>query len=150
LNFVAATSFDPMDRLPKVLQNEIWEYVRGDKTFWRQSFKCAIYDLDWTGHSVPIQIKSINGQFDVQLVHEERPKTFAVIIFKNRRLVTDVVHDDEAYSVATCSRREDAKRALNFIVALVRLELPNLRSSAIIRKLQRHRHDPSRWESTYF
>jgi hypothetical protein len=24
-----------MDRLPKVLQNEIWEYVRGDRAYWK-------------------------------------------------------------------------------------------------------------------
>jgi len=25
-----------MNRLPQVLQNEIWEYVRGDRAFWKQ------------------------------------------------------------------------------------------------------------------
>jgi hypothetical protein len=27
-----------MDQLPRVLQNEIWEYVRGDRTYWKQQF----------------------------------------------------------------------------------------------------------------
>jgi hypothetical protein len=27
-----------MNRLPKVLQNEIWEYVRGDRAYWKQAF----------------------------------------------------------------------------------------------------------------
>jgi hypothetical protein len=27
-----------MNRLPKVLQNEIWEYVRGDRAYWKQTF----------------------------------------------------------------------------------------------------------------
>lgn len=26
-------------QLPQVLQNEIWEYVRGDRTYWKQQFK---------------------------------------------------------------------------------------------------------------
>jgi hypothetical protein len=26
-----------MNRLPKVLQNEIWEYVRGDRAYWKQT-----------------------------------------------------------------------------------------------------------------
>jgi hypothetical protein len=28
-----------MDRLPRVLQNEIWEYVHGDRPFFKQQFK---------------------------------------------------------------------------------------------------------------
>jgi hypothetical protein len=31
-----------MDRLPRVLQNEIWEYVRGDRTFWKTKHKLVI------------------------------------------------------------------------------------------------------------
>jgi hypothetical protein len=41
--------FDPtsskMDRLPAVLQREIWEYVRGDRTFWRRQFKQCVDDI---------------------------------------------------------------------------------------------------------
>jgi hypothetical protein len=38
------TSSD-MDRLPKVLQKEIWEYVRGDQAYWKQQFSMLIPKL---------------------------------------------------------------------------------------------------------
>lgn len=28
-----------MNKLPKVLQNEIWEYVHGDRPFWKKQFE---------------------------------------------------------------------------------------------------------------
>jgi hypothetical protein len=31
-----------MNRLPRVLQNEIWEYVRGDRAFWKEFHKHAV------------------------------------------------------------------------------------------------------------
>lgn len=31
-----------MNRLPKVLQNEIWEYVHGGRIYWKQQFKQTI------------------------------------------------------------------------------------------------------------
>jgi hypothetical protein len=31
-----------MNRLPKVLQNEIWEYVRGDRAYWKRQFKQTV------------------------------------------------------------------------------------------------------------
>jgi hypothetical protein len=35
-----------MNRLPKVLQNEIWEYVRGDRKFWqRRQFRLVLTEL---------------------------------------------------------------------------------------------------------
>jgi hypothetical protein len=38
-------NLNPMDRLPKVLQNEIWEYVRGDRAYWKQQFQPVIHNL---------------------------------------------------------------------------------------------------------
>lgn len=34
-----------MNRLPKVLQLEIWEYVHGDRTFWRQRFRQCMTEI---------------------------------------------------------------------------------------------------------
>jgi hypothetical protein len=31
-----------MNRLPSVLQKEIWEYVRGDRAFWKQQFESCL------------------------------------------------------------------------------------------------------------
>jgi hypothetical protein len=31
-----------MNRLPQVLQNEIWEYVRGDRAYWKQQFSSLV------------------------------------------------------------------------------------------------------------
>jgi hypothetical protein len=39
------TNFDPMNNLPSVLQREIWEYVRGDRTFWRRKFQQCLDEL---------------------------------------------------------------------------------------------------------
>jgi hypothetical protein len=35
-----------MNRLPRVLQNEIWEYVRGDRAFWRNLHEDVMTELD--------------------------------------------------------------------------------------------------------
>jgi hypothetical protein len=34
-----------MNRLPKVLQNEIWEYVRGDRAFFKSQFQIVMTEL---------------------------------------------------------------------------------------------------------
>jgi hypothetical protein len=34
-----------MDRLPQVLQNEIWEYVRGDRAHWKQQHRALINEF---------------------------------------------------------------------------------------------------------
>jgi hypothetical protein len=36
-----------MNRLPAVLQREIWEYVRGDRAFWKGQFELVIDGLEW-------------------------------------------------------------------------------------------------------
>jgi hypothetical protein len=33
-----------MERLPRVLQNEIWEYVRGDRGHWKGLFSQQVID----------------------------------------------------------------------------------------------------------
>lgn len=35
-----------MNRLPKVLQNEIWEYVHGDRAYWRNEFRHVMLELE--------------------------------------------------------------------------------------------------------
>jgi hypothetical protein len=35
-----------MNRLPRVLQNEIWEYVRGDRKFWRNKIENVVDELE--------------------------------------------------------------------------------------------------------
>jgi hypothetical protein len=39
-----------MNQLPQVLQKEIWEYVRGDRTFWKQQFQKAADHVECLGH----------------------------------------------------------------------------------------------------
>jgi hypothetical protein len=34
-----------MNRLPAVLQNEIWEYVQGDRTYWKHEFLAVMEEL---------------------------------------------------------------------------------------------------------
>jgi hypothetical protein len=48
-----------MNRLPKVLQREISEYVRGDQTHWRSQFRRVIDDLDnpWKSSSDKTTVK---------------------------------------------------------------------------------------------
>jgi hypothetical protein len=42
-----------MDRLPRVLQNEIWEYVRGDRKFWQhRQFRLVLAELTTRSASV--------------------------------------------------------------------------------------------------
>jgi hypothetical protein len=36
---------ESMNRLPKVLQNEVWEYVHGDRVYWKQQFKLPMREL---------------------------------------------------------------------------------------------------------
>lgn len=36
-----------INELPKVLQNEVWEYVRGDRAYWKRNFKQCIDGLSW-------------------------------------------------------------------------------------------------------
>jgi hypothetical protein len=36
-----------MNRLPKVLQNEIWEYVRGDRAFFKSQFQIVMTELSF-------------------------------------------------------------------------------------------------------
>jgi hypothetical protein len=31
-----------MNELPRVLQNEIWEYVRGDRAFWKSQYELVV------------------------------------------------------------------------------------------------------------
>jgi hypothetical protein len=33
-----------MDRLPAVLQNEIWDYVQGDRAYWKRKFSFHVQD----------------------------------------------------------------------------------------------------------
>jgi hypothetical protein len=35
-----------MNNLPAVLQNEIWEYVRGDRAFWKSQHKLVIEQIE--------------------------------------------------------------------------------------------------------
>jgi hypothetical protein len=46
---ISSTTFDQwidlsrsMDQLPAVLQKEIWEYVRGDRAFWKEQFSKVV------------------------------------------------------------------------------------------------------------
>jgi ribosomal protein L37AE/L43A len=40
-----------MNRLPKVLRLEIWEYVRGDRAYWKEQFAMTLDDLKGRGGS---------------------------------------------------------------------------------------------------
>jgi hypothetical protein len=45
-----------MDRLPVVLQNEIWEYVRGDRAYWKQKFVPLLMVIrEFKGHRMQIK-----------------------------------------------------------------------------------------------
>jgi hypothetical protein len=89
LNFVVTTSFDPkrMDRLPKVLQNEIWEYVRGDRAYWKRQFYGVSWNLkSWSNEQLK-QVKFAKDGFDVRITewdngpsHRDWPKQFLVRI----------------------------------------------------------------------
>jgi hypothetical protein len=35
-----------MDQLPQVLQKEIWEYVRGDRAFWKSQYELVVDSLE--------------------------------------------------------------------------------------------------------
>jgi hypothetical protein len=35
-----------MNRLPIVLQKEIWEYVQGDRAYWKSRFQCMVNHLE--------------------------------------------------------------------------------------------------------
>jgi hypothetical protein len=45
-----------MNRLPKVLQHEIWEYVHGDRAFWKLCHRACLVELanidGWSGPKV--------------------------------------------------------------------------------------------------
>jgi len=45
-----------MDKLPQVLQKEIWEYVRGDRAYWRTQFQKAADHLEDLGHTAARRI----------------------------------------------------------------------------------------------
>jgi hypothetical protein len=47
-----------MNQLPKVLQNEIWEYVRGDRAYWKQQFTNV---LNFGGSSKAVDACGIPG-----------------------------------------------------------------------------------------
>jgi hypothetical protein len=64
-----------MDQLPSVLQKEIWEYVRGDRAYWKTKYERVLIHLDGVnltleGESTESKTKQLwkripmNGQWD--------------------------------------------------------------------------------------
>jgi hypothetical protein len=65
-----------MNQLPGVLQKEIWEYVRGDRAYWKQQFSIVTAKLKrWNFSRVSRPIKGftvrisnpIPGHFDINI-----------------------------------------------------------------------------------
>lgn len=58
-----------MNRLPKVLQNEIWEYIRGDRAFWKMHFeKHVVHHIRLIEHiTTGIQQDTTFDVFDLRL-----------------------------------------------------------------------------------
>jgi hypothetical protein len=60
-----------MDRLPKVLQNEIWEYVRGDRAHWKDNFTKTIKDTRLDGSFRYFRVKFVHQGVDVRVILRE-------------------------------------------------------------------------------
>jgi hypothetical protein len=84
-----------MNQLPTVLQKEIWEYVRGDRAYWKQQFDEIVTVIGW--HFVRIS-RPIKG-FTVRLSCED--DYFLIDIFDN---------DDDFFQVL--GKKNDQKLAI--------------------------------------
>jgi hypothetical protein len=74
-----------MNRLPRVLQNEIWEYVRGDKTFWRRRFNATLDDVS-TDYSTVIKDVDL-GLFNVRIYARLRQNAYSVTKWRGEKLL---------------------------------------------------------------
>jgi hypothetical protein len=117
-----------MNRLPKVLQTEIWEYVRGDRKFWMTRFKEVMEDLDYGERFRLVRVKYIADGFTVHVL--ERPAyssehgdmmTHSVSICCNRSTVRSFIWDvNKQHRTPVHDTREDANIAAEFAIGLVR------------------------------
>jgi hypothetical protein len=76
-----------MDRLPQVLQNEIWEYIRGDRKFWKDRFKVVVAELD-VHHAY--WIKCQVDHFDhIKRIHGQQQTVLSPIAISKKRLIRE-------------------------------------------------------------
>jgi hypothetical protein len=115
-----------MNRLPKVLQNEIWEYVRGDRAYWMRQFYGVGWNLkSWSNEQLK-RVKFAKDGFDVRITEWDNgpvldwPKQFLVRIHQPESIHTVRVQQTRFGSYSYSSLAE-AERAMNDAVYLARL-----------------------------
>jgi hypothetical protein len=79
-----------MNGLPRVLQNEIWEYVHGDRAYWRNQFKVQVTPAITTGFTFQkgwktIQRSALFGPFQIRLMRigSRKHGMFRVALYKH-------------------------------------------------------------------
>jgi hypothetical protein len=124
-----------MDRLPSVLQKEIWEYVRGDRAYWKQQFSNVVAKV-WGVMRISRPVKGytvrlnnpISHHFDICLFDEKdnyvdflgdflgyRDELKAVLEFKTW---TEIVH--QTFSKLEIVNLDEGRLELKIILALYR------------------------------
>jgi hypothetical protein len=75
-----------MNELPRVLQNEIWEYVRGDRAFWKKQYASAV-EWIWDRRRC-VEISKPVGDATIRLLEFRPADSFSVVLFEGASWVT--------------------------------------------------------------
>jgi hypothetical protein len=70
-----------MNELPQVLRNEIWEYVRGDRAYWRKVFREGLFAHWRFGPRKPIPATI---ELDVPWVTPEMADMFRMAVIESK------------------------------------------------------------------
>jgi hypothetical protein len=120
-----------MDQLPKVLQKEIWEFVRGDRAYWKQQFSNVVAKVRSVvrisrpvkGYTVRLK-NPILPHFDICLFDDDKCVDLlgykddlksAVLEFKTW---TEIVH--QTFSELEIVKLDEGRLELEIILALYR------------------------------